>query len=116
MIKRVAQTPIMHRFVEHGGVVYFGGVTADDPKASMFVQTQQVARKLDGLLGDAGLDKSRILSATIFITDMALKGEMNRAWTEWLSPDILPTRATIGVNDLGEGLLIEVVIWAGRPL
>lgn len=114
MIARMLQTPIMHRLVEHSGVVYLGGVVADDCSQSMGGQTAQVCAKLDTLLAEAGTDKSRILSAMLYITDMSLKGEMNEAWTAWIAADDLPTRATIGVADLGKDVLIEVVITAAR--
>lgn len=104
----------MHRSVEYNGVVTFGGVIADDLSGSMYSQTAQITAKLDGLLEAVRLDKRRLISATVFLTDMELKGEMNRAWTEWLAPEDLPTRATLGVADLGGGVLIEVVVTAGR--
>lgn len=113
MITRRDKTPIMHRLVEHKGVVYFGGVIADDVSGvSMREQTTQVCAKLDKLLADAGSGKSKLISATLFITDMALKQEMNEAWSSWLDAQDLPARATIGVSDLGKDVLIEVVVTA----
>lgn len=115
MITRREKTPIMHRIVEHNGVVYLGGVIADDPKGvSMRGQTTQVCSKLDKLLADAGTDKNKLLSATLFITDMSQKQEMNEVWTSWLEARDLPTRATIGVSDLGQDVLIEIVVTAAR--
>lgn len=114
MITRTNKTPIMHRSVEHNGAVYFGGVIADDLTASMYGQTADVTRKLDGYLADAGIDKSRVLAATLYLTDLNQKAEMNRAWNEWLASENLPARATLGVADLGPNVLIEVVITAAR--
>lgn len=115
MITRREKTPIMHRAVEHNGVVYLGGVIADDATgASMREQTTQVCAKLDKLLTDAGSDKNKLLSATLYITDMSQKQEMNEVWTTWLEAQDLPTRATIGVSDLGQDVLIEVVVTATR--
>ena len=59
-----------------------------------------------------GSDRNHLLSALIFITDMKLKPDMNKAWKAWLAPAHLPSRATIGINDLGPGVLIEVVVTA----
>lgn len=113
MITRRGKTPIMHRIVEHNGVVYLGGVIADDLNdVSMRGQTTQVCAKLDKLLADAGSGKSKLISATLFITDMNQKQEMNEVWTSWLEARDLPTRATIGVADLGQDVLIEVVATA----
>lgn len=109
MIERKTRTPIMHRTVLHGGVAYFGGLVADDQSASMKGQTEQVLAKLDKLLADVNSDKTKLLSATLFVTDLGLKAEMNEAWTSWIPAEHLPARATIGVSDLGAATtLIEV--------
>jgi len=113
MINRRENTPIMHRVVEHNGVVYLGGVIADDVNGvSMSEQTKQVCAKLDKLLAGVGSDKSKLISATLYITDMDQKQEMNGVWTSWLEAQDLPARATIGVSDLGKDVLIEVVVTA----
>ena len=112
MIERHLRTPIMHRVVAHGGVLHLGGVVAAERSASMKGQTEQVLARIGALLGEAGSDKGKVLSATIYITDMALKDEMNEAWTAWFEPADLPSRATIGVADLGPKVLIEVVVTA----
>jgi enamine deaminase RidA (YjgF/YER057c/UK114 family) len=114
VIKRSLRTPIMHRFVEHNGVLYFGGIVADDCNKPMRDQTAQICAKLDKFLAEAGSDKSKLLSAMLYITDMGLKNEMNEAWLEWLGAADLPTRATIGVADLGKDVLIEIVVTAAR--
>jgi enamine deaminase RidA (YjgF/YER057c/UK114 family) len=102
----------MHRFVVHNGVAYFGGVVGADLTVGMEEQTRSVTERLDQLLAAADTDKTKVLTAIIYITDMSLKGEMNKAWIDWIGAADLPTRATIGVADLGEGCLIEVVISA----
>ena len=112
MIERHLRTPIMHRVVAHGGVLYFGGIVAEDRSASMKGQTEQILARIGALLEETGSDKGKVLTATIFITDMALKDEMNEAWTAWFEPAHLPSRATIGVAELGPKVLIEVVITA----
>ena len=107
--KRHEKTPIMHRVVEHGEVLYVGGLTATDASASMKGQTEQVLARLDDLLRQVGSDRSKVLSATIYLTDMQAKSDMNEAWTEFFGDD-LPARATLGVSALGSpDLLIEVV-------
>lgn len=112
-IQRHGRTPIMHRFVEHNGVLYVGGLVAEDRSQGMKSQTEQVLARFGKLLEDVGSDRSKVLAATIYITDMALKDEMNAAWTAFFGDD-LPTRATIGVADLGPNTLIEVVFTAAR--
>jgi enamine deaminase RidA (YjgF/YER057c/UK114 family) len=77
---------------------------------SLYEQTREALTAIDKNLADAGSDKSRILRATVYITDMAQKIEMNRAWDEWVDMANPPQRACIGValegNDLVEILVI----------
>ncbi|MCG7393828.1 RidA family protein [Microvirga sp. ACRRW] len=112
MTERHIQTPIMHRVVVHNGIVFVGGTVADDMSVGLEGQTDQILAKIDGYLKEAGTDKTRLLSATIFLTDLNRKPEMDKAWKRWLSPEHFPTRATVGVADLGEDTLIEIVITA----
>jgi enamine deaminase RidA (YjgF/YER057c/UK114 family) len=112
MVNRIEKTPIMHRAVEHNGVVFLGGVIADDLTQDMGGQTAQVCAKLDKVLATAGTDKSKLLSANLFVTDMTAKAAMNESWLKWLNGADLPARATIGVADLGPNVLIEVVVTA----
>lgn len=113
-INRIEKTPIMHRVVEHGEVLYLGGLTATDASASMKGQTEQVLAKLEDLLRAAGSDRSKVLSAAIYLTDMKGKSAMNDAWTAFFGDD-LPARATLGVSALGSSdLLIEIVVIASH--
>lgn len=112
MINRHGPTAIMHRVVRHGDTLYLGGIIAPDLSQGIGGQTTQILDRIATLLAEAGSDKSSILAATIYITDMSLKAEMNAAWTGWFAPQDLPTRATIGVSDLGPDTLLEVVVTA----
>lgn len=112
MITRKNRTPIMHRVVKHNGVIYVGGVIADDLSQSMAGQTRQALDKIGQLLIEAGTDKTKVLAATIYVTDLGQKAGMNDAWVDWFGSEDLPTRATIGVADLGPGVLIEIVVTA----
>jgi enamine deaminase RidA (YjgF/YER057c/UK114 family) len=114
MIARHGQTTILHRVVEHQGVIYLAGITADDRATGMGGQTTQILDKAETLLRAHGSDRTKILTATIYITEMAQKDAMNAAWTAWFGPSDLPARATIGVAELGPGALIEIVITAAK--
>ena len=88
MIKRLAgTTPTRSRAVIHGGIVY-AVATAPTKTPSLYEQTRDALAAIDRTLAEAGSNKSRILRATVYITDMAQKGEMNRAWDEcgWTQP------------------------------
>src|SRR3954454_3318700 len=97
-IIRSIRTPIMHRAVEANGLVFVGGTIADDTSVSMGDQTRNILGKIAGYLKEAGTDSSRVVSASIFVTDLSKKKEMDAAWTEFFG-DNLPTRATVGVAD-----------------
>ncbi|WP_338028989.1 RidA family protein [Bradyrhizobium septentrionale] len=88
-----------------------GGTIADDTSVSMGEQTRNILGKISGYLKQAGTDPSRIVSVSIFVTDLSKKTEMDAVWTEFFG-DNLPARATVGVADLGGGALIEVVVTA----
>lgn len=112
-IKRNIKTPIQNRVVEVGNIVFVGGTTADDTSQSMGPQTQNILTKIEGYLGQVGLDRTAIVAATIFVTDLSMKTEMDPVWTAFFGEQ-LPTRATVGVADLGGTTLIEVVVTAAK--
>lgn len=88
--------PRMSQAVIHGNTVYLAGQVADhDVGPDVHVQTQQALASIDRLLAAAGSDKRRILSATIWLTDMDTFADMNRAWDAWVVPGHTPARATV---------------------
>lgn len=109
MIERMQPTPNFHRYVRHSDTLYISGLIANDLNQTIGGQTCDIGARLADILHDAGSHMGRILQSTVFITDMAQKDEMNDAWKSIFPAETLPTRATIGVNDLGPSILIEVV-------
>ncbi|MGE5302522.1 MAG: RidA family protein [Alphaproteobacteria bacterium] len=99
--------------VVHDNVVYLSGVVADDKSLPMKGQTEQVLRKIDAVLAAAGTNKSRILSATVYMADAALKDEMNEAWMAWVDRANLPTRTAVGAA-LTPGTMVEITVCAAR--
>ena len=95
-IQRHDTGPRMSKAVVHGDTVYLAGIVADAPKGkSMGEQTKSILAQIDGFLAQAGTDKSKLLSANIWITDMAKFAEMNAVWDAWVSPGNTPARATV---------------------
>jgi len=101
------------RAVVHENVVYLSGIVADDKSVSMKGQTEQVLAKIEAILNEAGSNKNRILSATVYISEQALKDEMNEAWMAWMDTDHPPARAVVGV-ELTPGTLVEIMVSAAR--
>ncbi|RUW47261.1 RidA family protein [Mesorhizobium sp. M1A.F.Ca.ET.072.01.1.1] len=114
MVTRHIKTEIMHRVVEYNGVLYFGGLVAGDCSQDMKGQTEQICEKIDNILAQLGSSKEKIITAMIYISDFSQKSGMNEGWLKWLPPNHLPARATIGVANLGENVLVEVVISAAK--
>lgn len=97
--------------VVHGNVVYLSGVVADNKSLPMKGQTEQALRKIDAVLEKAGTNKSRILSATVYMADASLKEEMNQAWMAWVDRANLPARTAIGAA-LTPGTMVEITVSA----
>lgn len=104
----------LSKTVEHNGVVYVCGLTADDRSASMKEQTVEILGKIDAALAKAGTDKTRLLTAMIYLSDMSKKAEMNEAWIAWMDPNNPPARATVGTVLGTPDTLIEIVVSAAK--
>ncbi len=79
--------------VSYGGLVYTSGITSTDLSGDITAQTQDVLRQLDALLARRGIDKSRVLSATVTLADMADYGDFNAVWDTWVVDGFEPARA-----------------------
>jgi enamine deaminase RidA (YjgF/YER057c/UK114 family) len=106
-------TPTRSRAVVHDDLVFTVAVAPDPVTASLYEQTVKALARIDQSLALCGSDKSRILSAIVYITDMKRKNEMNRAWDEWVDPKNPPMRACIGV-DLEPPHIVEIVVTAAK--
>jgi len=80
-IERMQKSARMSQVVVHGDVVYLAGqVALEAPGQSVTAQTQDILARIDMLLAEASTDKSRLLCATIWLTDIRYYDEMNAAW------------------------------------
>lgn len=107
--------PRLSKAVVHGDTVYLAGIVADAPKGkSTTEQTKSILSQIDGFLAKAGTDKSKLLSANIWITDMANFAEMNAVWDAWLSPGNAPARATVQAGLASPDYKVEIMVVAAR--
>jgi enamine deaminase RidA (YjgF/YER057c/UK114 family) len=113
-IKRFKVGQRMSQCVSYGETVYLAGQVADDPNQDVTGQTRQILARIDGLLAEAGTDKSKLLSATIWITDMRTFEEMNKVWDAWVSPGNTPARATVEAKLARPNLLVEIAVIAAK--
>jgi enamine deaminase RidA (YjgF/YER057c/UK114 family) len=112
-ITRIESTPRLSRVVVHNGVAYLAGVTAQDRTLDIQGQTRQVLEKIDGLLAQAGIDKTRMLSVQIWLKDIERDfAGMNEVWDAWVPKGAGPARAT-GESKLAHpDLLVEILVTA----
>ena len=102
--KRVSAM-VVHR---GAGTVYLAGQVADDPKADLATQTRQVLAAIDRLLAEAGSDKTKLLSATIFLPSMADFAAMNAVWEAWVPQGHTPARATVEAKLASPDYKVEI--------
>jgi enamine deaminase RidA (YjgF/YER057c/UK114 family) len=113
MIKRLLPWDgLGHEVVAHGGVLYIGGIIAEDTTLDMAGQADDVLRQLAKLLTAGGSSIARVLQVTIYLTNLAEKPDFNRVWQAHFKEISLPARAAIGVVDLGPGVKLELVATA----
>src|ERR1700709_1234535 len=113
-IERHEIGPRMSKCVVHGDTVYLAGIVAENPKGkSVTEQTQDITRQIDGLLAKAGTAKTRLLTANIWITDMANFADMNAVWDAWVSPGNTPARATVEAKLAAPDYKGEIMVVAG---
>ena len=113
-IKRIQTGPRMSQAVIHNKTVYLAGQVAAG--ATVTIQTQEILAGIDALLAEAGTDKSRLLSATIWLTDMGTFAEMNAVWQTWVVPGSTPARATVVSPQLAASeFKIEIAVVAAQP-
>ena len=104
--------PLMSQVVIHGNVAYLAGTVADDASVDMKAQTTQTLASIDKWLASAGTDKSKLLTAQIWISDMRECAAMNEVWREWVDPDNPPARATCEAKLARPDWKVEIIVSA----
>ena len=114
-IQRFETGPRMSQVVVHGNTVHLAGVVAHKAAGeSVTKQTQEVLSIIDSHLAKAGSDKSKLLTATIYITDMKNFAEMNAVWDGWVSAGNTPARATVEAKLAAPQYGVEIMVIAAK--
>ena len=114
-IQRFDVGPRMSQAVVHGDTVFLAGVVANKAAGeSVAKQTQEVLSIIDGHLAKAGSDKSKLLTATIYLADMNTFAEMNAVWDGWVSAGNTPARATVEAKLAAPRYNVEIMVTAAR--
>lgn len=105
--------PRMSQSVSHGGVVHLAGQVGENAAGgSVADQTRDILKRIDELLAEAGTDKSKILSANVWLTDIGTFAEMNSVWDAWVAPGNTPARACVEAKLASPDFTVEIMLTA----
>jgi enamine deaminase RidA (YjgF/YER057c/UK114 family) len=112
-IKRFKTNKRMSQAVVHGDTVYTAGqVAIHSGGESVSRQTEEILAEIDTLLGEAGSDKSKLLSATIWLSSMEYFAEMNEVWDAWVVEGQTPARACVEAKLAAPQFWVEIAVVA----
>jgi enamine deaminase RidA (YjgF/YER057c/UK114 family) len=114
-IQRFEVGPRMSQCVVHGDTVYTAGQVAQGARgASVAEQTRDILATIDRLLAEAGSDKSKLLTANIWLTDIKAFEQMNQIWDAWVVPGNAPARACVESKLAHPDYKVEIMVTAER--
>ena len=108
-IKRVNTGKRLSEAVVHGDTVYLAGLVPDDGSKDIGGQTEEVLAKIERALRQAGSEKSKLISAQIFLPSMADFAGMNAVWEKWIAPGQAPARATVEAKLANPAYKVEIM-------
>ena len=108
-IQRMYVGKRLSEIVVHGNTVYLAGEVPDDGTLDITGQTEQVLAKIEKLLKQVGSDKTKLLSAQIFLPDMKDFAAMNAVWEKWVVAGQTPARATIEAKVANPAYKVEIM-------
>ena len=112
MIQRYHIGKRLSEMVVHNGTIYLAGQVAEDAKQDITGQAKQVLAQIDKLLAEVGSDKTKILSATIFLPSMADFPALNTVWERWVPAGNCPARATVEAKLAASEYKVEIQVIA----
>lgn len=113
-IKRHHNGPRMSQAVEHGNIVYLAGQVASNTAGGVTEQTREVLGQIDKLLAECGTNKSKLLSATVYLADIGKFQDMNSVWDAWVDAKNAPARATVEARLAAPQYLVEICVIAAK--
>ena len=112
MIKRLNPGKRFAQAVVANGIVTTAGITAADSSGDVKAQTREILAQIDALLAQAGSSKAQLLTASIWLRDIAQFSAMNEVWDSWIDQANLPVRATVEARLALPELLVEIQVTA----
>lgn len=113
-IERLHTNQRMSQAVIHGDTIYLAGQVASDNSADVRGQTEQILARIDALLAECGSDKTKMLMATIWLSDISTFDQMNAAWDAWVPEGAAPTRACVESRLATPAYTVEIRVVAAR--
>lgn len=114
-VERQEVGPRMSQIVVHGDTVYLAGIVAQKNGGnSVREQTKEILATIDDYLARAGSDKTKLLQATIWLSDVTTFAEMNEVWDAWVSPGNTPARACVEAKLANPKYSVEIRVIAAR--
>lgn len=110
-ITRYGVGPRMSEAVAYNGIVWVAGQLGE-PNGTVASQMEQALAAVDAALAKAGTDKTRILSAQIWLADISTFAEMNSVWDKWVPAGHTPARATGEAKLATPDYKVEVIVTA----
>ena len=112
-IKRIKSGDRMSQAVVYNGIVTTAGQVAQNAKGgSAAEQTTDILKAIDELLAAGGTDKSKLLTATIWLSNIGDFAEMNSIWDAWVSAGNAPTRACVESALASPDFIVEIAVTA----
>ena len=113
-VTRLHTGPRLSQVVIHGNTVYTAGIVADDANTDVGGQTGQILDKIDAYLKEAGTDKTKILMATIWLSDIKDYTAMNAVWDMWVPKGNSPARACVESKLAAPQYKVEIRVIAAK--
>ena len=113
-IQRLRTETRYSEIVVHHGTVYLAGQLADDYAGDIAQQTRETLANIDRYLAEAGSDKTRILSVTIYLKDMADYAGLNEVYDAWVAEGAAPARACVEAKLYDPRVLVEMMVVAAQ--
>lgn len=112
MLKRYDSNARYSKAVISNGFVFLAGLTAEDLSGDIGAQTEAVLKQIDMYLEQAGSSKDKMVSVNIWLTSMSYAPGMNQVWEKWITPGMVPARATVESKLATPDTLIEIMVQA----
>jgi len=111
-VRRIDPGPRLSEAVILDDRMYLSGMIPEDTALDITGQVKQALAEIDALLAKGGSDRSRILSAVIWLADIADFAAMNVVWDAWVVPAKTPARATVQARLSEPKMKVEIMVVA----